>query len=114
MTITRYAVFEGVIKNGDVAGFRAAILEKVLPIWKQFPGASEVRVTFSDARDEGAPEYPLILAITYPDLEAMSRALDSAPRAESRRATEEVTAEFFVGRIHHHVTTTHVHPLSGA
>lgn len=109
--ITRYALFEGSIKSGQTEAFRAAVREKVLPIWKQFPGAIEVRVMFSEDRDDGAPEFPMILAITYPDLEAMGRALESAPRAQSKIATEEVTSQFFEGRIHHHVTVAESHAL---
>lgn len=109
--ITRYALFEGTVRDGRVAEFRQAVQEKILPIWKQFPGAVEVRVTFSDDRDEGAPEFPLILAISYPDMAAMNAALDSVPRAESKAATMEVVTEFFDGTIHHHVTEAHVFPL---
>ena len=62
------------------------------------------RVMFGEERDEGAPEFPLILAITYPDRDAMTAALDSPARAQSRDVTGEIVAEHFDGRIHHHVT----------
>jgi hypothetical protein len=109
--ITRYALFEGRVRPGQDDAFRAAILAEVLPTWKAFPGALAVRVTFADSRDEGAPEFPLILAISYPDLDAVARALASPVRAESRAATERVLARYFEGRVHHHVTTAHDHPL---
>ena len=109
--ITRYAVFEGEVKAGQTEAFREAVLARILPHWKQFPGAAEVRVTFSDERDEGAPEFPLILAISYPDLAAMQAALGSEARANSKAATEAVVAEFFEGRIHHHVTQAHSYIL---
>ena len=105
--ITRYALFEGQVKAGQTDAFRTAVLEQILPYWQQFPGAHEVRVTFSEERDEGAPEFPLILAISYPDLAAMQAALKSEARAQSKAATEAVVAEFFDGRIHHHVTEAH-------
>ncbi len=108
--ITRYALFEGTLKT-EKAAFRAAVLEKIAPHWRAFPGASEVRITFGDERDAGAPEFPLILAISYPDEAALERALASDARARSREATEAVTAEHFDGRIHHHVTTAHVFAL---
>jgi len=38
-----------------------------------------VRVMFSDDRDEGAPEYPLVLAISYPDAPTMAAALEVRP-----------------------------------
>ncbi|OIQ64398.1 hypothetical protein GALL_540520 [mine drainage metagenome] len=105
--ITRYALFEGHVRDGQEQAFRAAVLAEILPKWKAFPGALAVRVSFAEARDDGAPEYPLILAISYPDLAAVDTALASPVRAESRVATESVMARFFTGRIHHHVTTAY-------
>ncbi|WP_018431364.1 hypothetical protein [Hoeflea sp. 108] len=102
--ITRYAIFEGCVKAGQEQEFRTAVLETVLPKWKQFPGALDVRVSFAEKRDEGAPEYPMILAINYPDLAAVDAALASPVRAESRAATEAVLSRYFEGRVHHHVT----------
>ena len=105
--ITRYALFEGTVAPGQEAAFRAAILDEVLPTWKAFPGATAVRVSFAEARDEGAPEFPLILAISYPDLAAVEAALASPARAASRAATMSVLGRFFTGRIHHHVMTAY-------
>lgn len=102
--ITRYALFEGTIKPGQTEAFRAAVMEEILPRWKEFPGALDVRVSFAEARDDGAPEYPMILAINYPDLAAVDAALASPVRTQARAATESVLARFFDGRIHHHVT----------
>ncbi|MCP4383642.1 MAG: hypothetical protein GY798_19870 [Hyphomicrobiales bacterium] len=103
--ITRYALFEGSVKDGKTPEFRAAVFERLVPLWQQFPGANEVRVMFGEDRDEGAPEFPLILAISYPDHAAMEQALQSAPRSQSREVTGEIVAAFFDGRIHHHVTS---------
>ena len=105
--ITRYALFEGSVKPGMRDAFRAAVSERLVPLWKQFPGAQEVRVMFGEERDEGAPEFSLILAISYPDRAAMELALSSAPRAMSRAVTGEIVAAMFDGRIHHHVTLAH-------
>ncbi|MGO4854137.1 hypothetical protein [Phaeovulum sp. W22_SRMD_FR3] len=102
--ITRFALFEGKIHEGQTEAFRKAILEEVLPKWQAFPGVLAVRVNFAEFRDEGAPEFPLILAISYPDLAAVNTALASPVRAESKEATESVLARYFTGRIHHHVT----------
>lgn len=102
--ITRFALFEGSIKSGKTDAFRAAVTERLVPLWRQFPGNSDVRVMFGEERDEGAPEFPLILAITYPDRAAMEGALTSPVRGQSRDVTGEIVAEFFDGRIHHHVT----------
>ena len=108
--ITRFALFEGSVKPGQEAAFRAAVHERLVPLWTQFPGSSEVRVMFSDDRDEGAPEFPLILAITYPDKAAMEAALEAPVRFQSREVTGEIVAEYFEGRIHHHVTELHAFP----
>lgn len=105
--ITRYALFEGQIQNGQTEAFRAAVLAEVLPHWRAFPGVLAVRVCFSNERDEGAPELPLILAISYPDRSTMDTALASPARAAAKAATEAVIARFFSGRIHHHITEAH-------
>ena len=102
--ITRFALFEGSVKPGQTEAFRAAVKERLVPLWTQFPGNSDVRVMFGEERDEGAPEFPLILAITYPDRAAMEGALSSPARFQSKEVTGEIVAEHFDGRIHHHVT----------
>ena len=109
--ITRYALFEGTIAAGQTQAFRDAVLTELLPTWKAFPGALSVRVTFAESRDDGAPEFPLILATSYPDLAAVDAALASPERSASRAATQSVIARFFTGRIHHHVATAHEFPL---
>jgi hypothetical protein len=102
--ITRFALFEGSLKDGTADAFRTAVTDRLVPLWRQFPGASAVRVMFGTDRDPGAPEFPLILAISYPDAAAMDLALNSPFRAESRAVTAEIAAQYFDGRIHHHVT----------
>ena len=102
--ITRYALFEGQVAEGQQEAFRAAVLAEILPHWKRFPGATAVRVSFAVSRDDGAPEYPMILATSYPDVATVQAALASPVRTEARAATEAVLARFFTGRIHHHVT----------
>ena len=105
--ITRFALFEGSVKVGQVAPFRAAVLDRLVPLWRQFPGNTDVRVMFGDDRDEGAPEFPLILAISYPDVATMEAALASPARNQSKDVTGTIVGEFFDGRIHHHVTERH-------
>ena len=107
--ITRYALFEGTVRNGETSAFRDAVNAELLPLWRQFPGATEVRVSFSESRDDGAPEFPLILAVSYPDEGALAEALASDVRAESRKATNSVVQRYFDGRIHHHVTQSDNH-----
>ncbi len=109
--ITRFALFEGQVHPGETDAFRAAILAEVLPHWKSFPGVLAVRVCFSNERDEGAPELPLILAITYPDREAVDAALASPQRALAKAATDSILARYFHGRVHHHITEANDHTL---
>lgn len=109
--ITRFALFEGTVKAGQTEAFRAAVMDEILPKWKKFPGALDVRVSFAEARDDGAPEFPMILAVNYPSLEAVDQALASSVRTEARAATESVLSRFFEGRIHHHVTVANEFPL---
>lgn len=101
--ITRYALFEGKVHAGQEAAFRAAVTAEILPLWQQFPGALSVRVSYAVKRDDGAPEYPMILAVSYPDVAAVDAALASPIRPQARAATDSVLARFFTGRIHHHV-----------
>lgn len=105
--ITRYALFEGQVHAGQTEAFRAAILAEVVPVWRRFPGALSIHVTFAEDRDEGAPEFPLILAIDWPDQATVDAFLVNPIRLEGRTATEGVLSRFFTGRIHHHVTTAH-------
>lgn len=108
--ITRYALFEGEVHKGQEQDFRDAVLAEILPVWRRFPGALDIRVTFSDQRDEGAPEFPLILAIDWPDMATVDAFLANPIRIEGRAATEGVLQRFFSGRIHHHITTAHHYP----
>ena len=105
--ITRYALFEGTIHPGKTEAFRQAVLTELLPKWLAFPGALAVRVTFADERDAGAPDYPLILAVDYPDRDAVTTALNSPARTAGKAATEALLPRFFDGRIHHHITQAH-------
>lgn len=107
--ITRYALFEGQVHQGQTEAFRQAVQDQLLPTWRAFPGALAIRIGFAETRDADAPEFPLILAISYPDQAALDRALASPARTHSRAATERVLARYFTGRVHHHVTDASDH-----
>lgn len=102
--ITRFAMFEGTVPAEIESAFRAAVRAELVPKWRAFPGARAVRVGFAVARDDGAPEFPMILAIDYDDRAAVETALSSPVRSHARASTESVLSRFFTGRIHHHVT----------
>ena len=99
-------LFEGTIAAGARrCDFRSAVRERLVPLWSQVSRRnSDVNVSFGLSRDEGAPEFPLVLAITYPDEATMSAALESDARFQSKAVTGEIVDAFFDGRIHHHVT----------
>ena len=101
--ITRYAFFEGTVRDGETEAFRNHVNDHLVPLWTQFPGNTDTRVMFGEDRDEGAPEFPLILAITYPDIETMEKALESDIRYASKDATGVLIEKYFTGTIHHHV-----------
>jgi hypothetical protein len=103
--ITRYAIFEGQVLDGQTEAFRAAVLEELLPKWQAMPGARTVRVTFTNDADEGAPSFPMIMEIDYDDMDAVTSALASPERTIGKSATEALLPRFFTGRIHHHNTT---------
>lgn len=107
--ITRFALFEGRVASQDIDAFRAAVRKRLVPLWTQFPGNTDVRVMFGEDRDEGAPEFPLILMISYPDRATMEAALEAPVRFKSKEVTGEIVDQFFEGRIHHHVTLGHDH-----
>ena len=88
--ITRFAMFEGSVKPGQTEAFRKAVLERLVPLWTSFPGNTDVAVMFSEECDEGAPEFPLILAISYPDQAAMEGALEAPARYQSKEVTGEI------------------------
>jgi hypothetical protein len=101
--LTRLAIFEGSVREGQEEAFRAYVDQRLVPLWRKFEGAAEVRVLFALERDGRAREIPLILAITYPDREAMARALASPARYESRDLLPELFERFFDGALHHHL-----------
>lgn len=108
--ITRYAIFEGTINDGETEAFRQAVNDNLVPLWTQFTGNTDVRVMFGEDRDEGAPEYPLIMGITYPDIETMEQALVCDARQASKEATGKIIELYFTGKIHHHVTKASEYP----
>ncbi len=110
--IVRYALFEGEIHAGKEAEFRAFVKDRLVPLWTQFPGAEEVRVLDGVDRDEGAPAYAMALAVRYPDMDAVDKALQSDVRFESREVSGELL-KMFTGRVHHHLFTANDYAPAG-
>ena len=100
--IVRQAFFEGNIREGHEDTFKAYVADKLMPMWREFPGIKEVRVLYAVERDNGAPAYPLVLWTAYESRTALAAAMNSPVRYESREATKGLL-EMFEGHIHHHV-----------
>jgi hypothetical protein len=98
----RCAFFEGQIKSGKHEAFYAFVSENLVPLWTRFPGATEVRVLSQTQSDTDNPHYAMVLAIQYPDLASIEKALLSDVRQKSREVTGDLV-EMFEGRIFHTV-----------
>lgn len=98
----RCAFFEGRVKSGCEEAFATFVKNRLVPLWTQFPGATEVRVLRQKDSDSLEPHYAMVLAIKYPSLAAIDDALKSDVRAQSREETQELV-ELFDGRIFHTV-----------
>ena len=92
-------------KNEQIHRFSQPTDPQQVRYWYELLGA--IHVTFAADRDEGAPDYPLILAIDWPHRDTVEAFLSHPIRKEGRAATEAVLARHFTGRIHHHVTAAH-------
>lgn len=100
--IVRQALFEGAIHPCRKAEFDDYVETALLPLWRRFPGAREVRVLREIERDAGMPEVAMVLSMTFDDRRALAAALDSPIRFESREVTKGLLA-LFDGRVRHHV-----------
>jgi hypothetical protein len=96
----RCAFFEGKIKPGQDLKFHNFVTQKLVPLWTQFPGAQEVRVLSQKESDTDNPHYAMVLAIRYPDMAAIEKAMQSDVRFKSREVTGELV-KLFDGRIFH-------------
>ena len=98
----RCAFFEGRVKSGHEAAFTSFVHDRLIPLWRQFPGAEDVRVLRQQQADTDEPHYEMVLAIRYPSLAAIDLALKSDVRNRSREETAELV-KMFDGRIFHTV-----------
>jgi antibiotic biosynthesis monooxygenase (ABM) superfamily enzyme len=98
--IIRCAFFRGRIKPGCEAAFQDLLEGRLIPLWRQFPGAEEVRVLHHAFSDAAAPELHMVLAIRYPDLQVMEAALQSPPREATRTPTRQLL-DLFDGDVFH-------------
>lgn len=108
--LTRCAAFIGTVRDGLEADMRAYVDHELAPLWRQFDGATEVRVMFSVADDPDGSPVPLVLAIDYADEAAMERALASPARYTSRDLLPGFYERFFDDvRLVHYLMETDRH-----
>jgi hypothetical protein len=98
--ITRTAIFEGRLKDGCEERFFAEIRDRLAPLWKQFPNASNVRLMRIASTDDDTTPIVMIQQIDYPSLAALDEALASPIRTQARAITLELM-EMFEGRFYH-------------
>ncbi|WP_321889107.1 hypothetical protein [Paraburkholderia bannensis] len=98
--ITRTAIFEGQIKPGCEERFFAEVQERLVPLWRQFPKASNVRLQRVQAQDADAPSIVMIQQIDYPSVADVEAALASPVRSQARAVTLEIL-DMFEGRFYH-------------
>jgi hypothetical protein len=98
----RCAFFEGHIHPGKTEAFHTFVTDNLVPLWTKFPGATEVRVLNQAQSDTDQPHYAMVLAIQYPDMASIEKALASDVRLKSREVTGELI-KLFDGRIFHTV-----------
>ena len=98
--ITRTAIFEGRLKPGCEERFFAEIQERLVPLWRRFPHASNIRLLRIAASDPGAPSIVMLQQIDYPSMAALEEAMASPIRAEARDITLQL-ADMFEGRFYH-------------
>lgn len=96
----RCAFFEGRIKAGKEVEFFRFVEERLLPLWRQFPHAKKVEVLREVETETGSHNFPMVLQTLYPSRKAITEALNSPVRAESRTLTQELM-KMFEGRIFH-------------
>jgi len=98
--VVRCAFFRGRVSPGREAAFEALLAERLVPLWRRFPGALEVRLLRPLDADAHAPPLALVLSVRYPSLPAMRDALASDIREQTREPTRDLLA-MFEGEVFH-------------
>lgn len=98
--VMRCAFFRGRVSPGCETAFEALLAERLVPLWRRFPGALEVRLLRPLDADAHAPPLALVLSVRYPSLAAMREALASDIRERTREPTRDLLA-MFEGEVFH-------------
>ncbi len=98
--LTRCAFFEGHVREGKEEEFEKFVEERMIPLWRRFPGTSDVRILRHVSQDPQAPYVHILLEFDFPSPEALEQATVSAVRSESKVETEKLLS-MFDGRLFH-------------
>lgn len=85
---------------GQEEAFDRALKVEFLPRLASLPGVAEARLLVSCDSEPSAPDVYAVFAITFPDREAMERALTSDARQEMRASFARLV-ESFEGHVVH-------------
>jgi antibiotic biosynthesis monooxygenase (ABM) superfamily enzyme len=105
--IIRQGFFDGRIRPGMEEAFYDHVADRMVPVWRSFPGLLELRVSTANS-PENDVTYPLHTTFVFPSDAALEAVLTSPERQESLARTKELMT-MFDGRIYHVVTRPLVH-----
>jgi hypothetical protein len=98
--LTRCAFFEGHVQEGEEEAFDHFVEHTLLPLWRRFPGATDVRVLRRVDADPQAPHVHMMLEFDYPSQDALDTTVASPERAEAKAETQTLLS-MFNGRLFH-------------
>jgi hypothetical protein len=101
--ITRTAIFEGRPRKGCEDRFYSEMTQRLVPLWREFPNALNVRLLRIVASDPDAPPIAVIQQVDYPSMAALEQAIASPIRTQARAITLELM-KMFEGRLYHVVS----------
>lgn len=103
--ITRRAIFEGRVKDGQEEHFFHEVETRLAPLWQAFPHALAVRLFRADECDDAERPVLMIQEVDYPDMACLKEAITSPQRDAARAVTMELM-EMFEGRFYHVISGT--------
>lgn len=106
----RCAFFKGKVKDGYQEKFDSYIDTVLVDTWRAFPGAKEVRVLREVESDNPDIPLELMIAIKFESRDAITAALNSPERYDSREKSK-ILIDMFDGEIFHTVFSAEQFPL---
>lgn len=102
--IVRCAYLEGSVSPEHRARFDQFVITEIVPLMKQFPGATSVRMLRAETIEDGGPSLYMTFETIYPSVQIMKDAFAQPIRRVLREKLNEILP-LFDGRIFH-VTQT--------